>query len=137
VVRAIRCNLARAKTRWKNRAVETDFDCPSCGKKLYLRRGRFGDLFVFGLSECNARWTFRRCSPKPRENGSAVVEGIDRMKTRECEKCQKRWSFALQRAARLGLHWLSKCRNLFRLKAQKLKSRRRITSTFAPTARSR
>jgi len=40
----------------KVQPLETDFDCPTCGKKLLKRRGRFGDFFsCSGYPECKTK----------------------------------------------------------------------------------
>jgi DNA topoisomerase-1 len=95
--------------------VETDFDCPQCGKKLLLRRGRFGEFFsCSGYPEC-------KVSMNVGENGEPVekvekvaveVPGIEPGETRECEKCGKPM---VVRNSRRGPFWgctgFPKCRN--------------------------
>ena len=109
--------LAKAKDEMeKIGPVETDFDCPSCGKKLYLRRGRFGEFFsCSGYPECKCAMDISPDGqPKPREKREApVVAGIDPDETRECEKCQKPM---VVRASARGAFWgctgYPKCKNL-------------------------
>jgi len=47
-------DIARAKDEMEKEApIETDFDCPTCGKKMLQRRGRFGSfLACSGYPEC-------------------------------------------------------------------------------------
>lgn len=95
--------------------VETDFDCPECGKKLLLRRGRFGEFFsCSGYPECKVSMNL---GPEGQpiakvEKVAPVVEGIEAGETRECDKCGKPM---VVRASRRGPFWgctgYPKCRN--------------------------
>jgi DNA topoisomerase-1 len=117
--------LARAKDEMeKVGPIETDFDCPSCGKKLLLRRGRFGEFFsCSGYPECKAAMDIGPDGePKPREKKEAiVVEGIEPGETRECEKCGKPM---VVRASKRGAFWgctgFPKCKNLVPIEGAKV-----------------
>jgi DNA topoisomerase-1 len=96
--------------------VETDFDCPVCGKKLLLRRGRFGEFFSCSdYPECKTSMNVGPDgTPQPREEKATVtVEGVDLTEARECEKCGKPM---VVRASKMGAFWgctgYPKCKNL-------------------------
>jgi DNA topoisomerase-1 len=96
--------------------VETDFDCPECGRKLNLRRGRFGMFFsCSGYPECKVTMNVSpEGEPIAREEKPAIeIEGIEPGATRECEKCGKPM---VVRTSRRGAFWgctgYPKCRNL-------------------------
>ncbi|HVF09451.1 MAG TPA: type I DNA topoisomerase [Abditibacteriaceae bacterium] len=110
-------DLLRANTEMEKVApVETDFDCPVCGKKLVLRRGRFGEFFsCSNYPECK---TAMNVGPSGEpvekvEKVALVVEGIEPGATRECDKCGKPM---VVRSSRRGAFWgctaYPKCRNL-------------------------
>lgn len=94
--------------------VETDFDCPTCGKKLLLRRGRFGPFFSCSDAECKTTMNVgAEGEPVAKaEKVPVVVEGIETGATRECEKCGKPM---VVRASRRGPFWgctgYPKCKN--------------------------
>lgn len=96
--------------------VETDFDCPNCGKKLLLRRGRFGEFFSCSdYPECKTSMNVAPDgTPQAREEKASVtVEGVDLSEARECDKCGKPM---VVRASKLGAFWgctgYPKCKNL-------------------------
>jgi DNA topoisomerase-1 len=96
--------------------TETDFDCPACGKKLVLRRGRFGEFFsCSAYPECKTAMNVGPTGePTPREEKVApVVEGVDPEEKRECEKCGKPM---VVRTSKRGAFWgctgYPKCKNL-------------------------
>ncbi len=94
--------------------VETDFDCPTCGKKLLLRRGRFGPFFSCSDAECKTTMNVgAEGEPVAKaEKVPIVVEGIEPGATRECEKCGKDM---VVRASSRGPFWgctgYPKCKN--------------------------
>jgi DNA topoisomerase-1 len=94
--------------------VETDFDCPTCGKKMLLRRGRFGQFFSCSDAECKTTMNLgAEGEPVAKAEKVAVeVPGIETGSTRECEKCGKDM---VVRASRRGPFWgctgFPKCRN--------------------------
>jgi DNA topoisomerase-1 len=96
--------------------TETDFDCPTCGKKLVLRRGRFGEFFsCSAYPECKTAMNMGSSGePVAREEKVApVVEGVDPEEKRECEKCGKPM---VVRTSKRGAFWgctgYPKCKNL-------------------------
>jgi len=110
-------DLTRANDEMEKVApIETDFDCPACGKKLVLRRGRFGEFFsCSNYPECK---TAMNVGPSGEpiekvEKAALVVEGIEPGETRECDKCGKPM---VVRASRRGAFWgctgYPKCRNI-------------------------
>jgi DNA topoisomerase-1 len=109
-------DVKRAKTEMeKVGPVETDFDCPACGKKLLLRRGRFGEFFSCSdYPECKTSMNVGpEGEPMAREEKVApVVEGIEPGATQPCEKCSKDM---VVRTSRRGAFWgctgFPKCRN--------------------------
>jgi DNA topoisomerase-1 len=109
-------DIKRAKTEMeKVGPVETDFDCPTCGKKLLLRRGRFGEFFSCSdYPECKTSMNVGlEGEPVAREEKVApVVEGIEPGATQPCEKCSKDM---VVRTSRRGAFWgctgFPKCRN--------------------------
>jgi DNA topoisomerase-1 len=109
-------DVKRAKTEMeKVGPVETDFDCPACGKKLLLRRGRFGEFFSCSdYPECKTSMNVGpEGEPVAREEKVApVVEGIEPGATQPCEKCSKDM---VVRTSRRGAFWgctgFPKCRN--------------------------
>ena len=95
--------------------VETDFDCPQCGKKMLLRRGRFGEFFsCSGYPECKVSMNVgENGEPVAKvEKAAIVVEGIEPGEKRECEKCGKDM---VVRTSRRGPFWgctgYPKCKN--------------------------
>jgi len=110
-------DVKRAGTEMEKVApVETDFDCPDCGRKLNLRRGRFGMFFsCSGYPECKVAMNVGpEGEPVAREEKPVIeVEGIEPGATRECEKCGKPM---VVRTSRRGAFWgctgYPKCRNL-------------------------
>jgi len=110
-------DLKRAGTEMeKVGPVETDFDCPECGRKLNLRRGRFGMFFsCSGYPECKVAMNVGpEGEPVAREEKPVIeVAGIEPGATRECEKCGKPM---VVRTSRRGAFWgctgYPKCRNL-------------------------
>ncbi|HEX8550403.1 MAG TPA: type I DNA topoisomerase [Abditibacteriaceae bacterium] len=117
--------LALAKDEMEKIAPEeTDFDCPSCGKKLLKRRGRFGEFFsCSGYPECKCAMDISaEGEPKQREKREApVVEGIEPGETRECDKCGKPM---VVRASARGAFWgctgYPKCKNLIPIEGAKV-----------------
>ena len=117
--------LALAKTEMeKVGPVETDFDCPNCGKKMVLKRGRFGNfLSCSDYPECKTSMDIdAEGNPAPREEKVApVIEGIDPEATRECEKCGKPMAV---RTSRMGVFWgctgYPKCKNLIPIEGAKV-----------------
>ena len=94
--------------------VETDFDCPTCGKKMLLRRGRFGQFFSCSDAECKTTMNVgAEGEPVAKAEKVAIeVPGIETGATRECEKCGKDM---VVRASRRGPFWgctgFPKCKN--------------------------
>lgn len=94
--------------------VETDFDCPNCGSKLLLRRGRFGEFFSCPNTECKTTMNVGADgTPVAKAEKVAIeVPGIAPGETRECDKCGKPM---VVRASRRGPFWgctgYPKCRN--------------------------
>lgn len=94
--------------------IETDFDCPTCGKKMLLRRGRFGQFFSCSDAECKTTMNVgAEGEPIAKAEKVAIeVPGIETGSTRECEKCGKDM---VVRASRRGPFWgctgFPKCRN--------------------------
>ncbi len=117
--------LALAKTEMeKVGPVETDFDCPNCGKKMVLKRGRFGNfLSCSDYPECKTSMDIdAEGNPAPREEKVApVIEGIDPEATRDCEKCGKPMAV---RTSRMGVFWgctgYPKCKNLIPIEGAKV-----------------
>ena len=117
--------LALAKTEMEKVApVETDFDCPNCGKKMVVKRGRFGNfLSCSDYPECKTSMDIdAEGNPVPREEKVApVIEGIDPEATRECEKCGKPM---VVRTSRMGVFWgctgYPKCKNLIPIEGAKV-----------------
>jgi DNA topoisomerase-1 len=109
--------LARAKDEMeKVGPVETEFDCPLCGKKLLKRRGRFGEFFsCSGYPECKCSMNVGADGePVAKEEKTApVVEGIEPGATRTCDKCGKDM---VVRTSKRGAFWgctgYPKCKNL-------------------------
>ncbi len=110
-------DLERAHTEMtKVGPIETDYDCPTCGRKLVLRRGRFGEFFACSAyPECK---TTMNVGPNGEplekvEKVTPVVEGIEPGETRACEKCGKPM---VVRTSKRGAFWgctgYPKCRNL-------------------------
>lgn len=110
-------DLKRADVEMEKVApVETDFDCPACGKKLYLKRSRFGPFYsCSGYPECK---TIMSVGPEGEpvakaEKVAPVVPGIEPGETRECEKCHKPM---VVRMSRRGPFWgctgYPKCKNV-------------------------
>jgi DNA topoisomerase-1 len=104
--------------------VETDFDCPTCGKKLLLRRGRFGEfLACSGYPECKTSMNVGPDGqPQAREDKPTVtIEGVDPDEKRECDKCGKPM---VVRASRRGAFWgctgFPKCKNLIPIEGAKI-----------------
>jgi DNA topoisomerase-1 len=96
--------------------VETDYDCPNCGRKLLLRRGRFGEFFACsGYPECKTSMNVgENGEPVAREEKVAVeVPGLSPDETKTCDKCGKPMTV---RTSRRGAFWgctgYPKCRNI-------------------------
>lgn len=110
-------DLKRAKAEMeKVGPVETDFDCPSCNRKLLLRRGRFGEFFsCSGYPECKVSMNVGpNGEPVEKvEKAALVIEGIEPGATRECDKCGKPM---VVRASKRGAFWgctgYPKCKNI-------------------------
>jgi DNA topoisomerase-1 len=107
--------LAKAKEEMERVGpTETDFDCPNCGRKLQLKRGKFGEFFsCSGYPECKTSMNKGPDgTPQARED-KPQVEGIDPNETRECEKCGKPMAV---RTSKRGAFWgctgYPKCKNL-------------------------
>lgn len=110
-------DLTRAKTEMeKVEPTETDFDCPTCGKKLLLRRSRFGPFFsCSGYPECKTAMNVGADgTPEPRaEKVPIIIDGIEPGTTKSCEKCGKDMVIRLsKRGAFWGCTGYPKCRNL-------------------------
>ncbi len=110
-------DLKRADTEMEKVApVETDYDCPVCGKKFYLKRSRFGPFYsCSGYPECK---TIMSVGPAGEpvakaEKVAPVVAGIEPGETRECDKCSKPM---VLRMSRRGPFWgctgYPKCKNV-------------------------
>ncbi|MBV9864825.1 MAG: type I DNA topoisomerase [Abitibacteriaceae bacterium] len=110
-------DLKRAKTEMeKVGPVETDFDCPTCGNKLLLRRGRFGEFFsCSGYPECKTTMNVGADGEPVEkvEKVAPVIEGIEPGATRECDKCGKPM---VVRTSKRGAFWgctgYPKCKNI-------------------------
>jgi DNA topoisomerase-1 len=129
-------DIKRAKTEMeKVGPVETDFDCPTCGKKLLLRRGRFGEFFSCSdYPECKTSMNVGpEGEPVAREEKVApVVEGIEPGATQPCEKCSKDM---VVRTSRRGAFWgctgFPKCRNTIAIEGAQASRRSKKPSTSA------
>lgn len=110
-------DLAQAQTDMeKVGPVETDFDCPTCGRKLLLRRGRFGEFFsCSGYPECKTALNVGPEGQPVEREAKPVIEvpGLDPDATRTCEKCGKPMAI---RSSRRGAFWgctgYPKCKNI-------------------------
>ncbi len=104
--------------------VETDFDCPKCGKKLLKKRGRFGEFFSCpDYPECNTTMNVGPDgSPVAKTEKVALeIEGIDPNEKKECEKCGKPMVIrASARGAFWGCTGYPKCRNLIPIEGAKI-----------------
>ncbi len=104
--------------------VETDFDCPNCGKKLLKKRGRFGEFFSCpDYPECNTTMNVG-ADGEPVAKAEKValeIEGIDPNEKRDCEKCGKPMVIrASARGAFWGCTGYPKCRNLIPIEGAKI-----------------
>ncbi len=104
--------------------IETDFDCPNCGKKLLKKRGRFGEFFSCpDYPECNTTMNVGPDgSPLAKAEKVALeIEGVDPNEKKECEKCHKPMVI---RASVRGVFWgcsgYPKCRNLIPIEGAKV-----------------
>ena len=104
--------------------IETDFDCPNCGKKLLKKRGRFGEFFSCpDYPECNTTMNVGpEGTPLAKAEKVAVeIEGIEPDAKRECEKCGK--PMVIRTSAR-GAFWgctgYPKCKNLIAIEGAKI-----------------
>ena len=82
---------------------ETDYSCPVCGKKMMLRKGRFGNyLQCEGYPECSSRESIPKGISFDREKEIIeIAEQINKIKAEDnriieeagvCEKCGKKFA---------------------------------------------
>lgn len=105
--------------------VETEFPCPTCGRMLLKKRGRFGEFFSCpGYPECKTTMNVGpNGEPVARaEKPTVEVEGVDPNETRECEKCGK--PMVVRTSAR-GAFWgctgYPKCKNIVPIEGAQVK----------------